>query len=529
MIKLKKLIKEGPDFIRSQGLTFADKEAYSFYYIKNQMCVGEPGETHEQMLKRTGIRFSDVQYDGRFWKKHKVISFWDYPPKTKLKKIIQNIEKVAKIKIWNDPKWRIETERKKPTYQNYLISLQDYMGSSKPKRTQHVKSPIAKSEKVPKGVGSLKKPKDLKKGETMAQYHFRTRQENILKESPAYIKISGKTLDWVDNEAHPFTYIGNQMFVGSSGRSHSQMIRFMPSSELDRFPVQGKLKYPGRLWKKSKIISFWDYLPPNKLKKVIQDIEKMSKIKIWGDPKWKIEVDKQLIPLRDYVNKKITKIQLHENGTIRIDKFPEGEVDGKKLVKLVNAVDKFVTKGKGASTKLFSQWDIIMDMFDVREPKDIKKLNQKDLYDLDWQIINFIKQHRLRIKECKDLTKRGFVMSKLKNLIPEEMLKEDKTSPWSQQNIKDMNTVTRLGESLTKHVNEINKDLDKLENLWQARRKSTWPGPLETLMLKGQKVGADYVSLETARFNLKQISKWLSEIEKNAGDLLKSISTGKYE
>ena len=64
-------------------------------------------------------------------------------------------------------------------------------------------------------------------------------------------------------DAYPFGYFKGKMVIGQEGRMHSQTI----GHDRDR------MKFPGRIWTRKKVISFWVYPNLSQLKKVIKDIE----------------------------------------------------------------------------------------------------------------------------------------------------------------------------------------------------------------------------------------------------------------
>ena len=124
-------------------------------------------------------------------------------------------------------------------------------------------------------------------------------------------KIRGKGyLSWEDRDCISFGYYNNDkmsvidkeyikgdIFVGSKSVTHSEMVEEYTGQYLsynDENP-RTHLKYAGRLWMNSKVISFWDY-PDNyiELRKVLDDIEKelnrKEQINLIIDDSWLIEV-----------------------------------------------------------------------------------------------------------------------------------------------------------------------------------------------------------------------------------------------
>ena len=113
----------------------------------------------------------------------------------------------------------------------------------------------------------------------------------LLKESPD--KISG-IVNWSDAEAYPFGFnkekdkcwiIKNQTH-GDISWAYNNIDNEVPNDRV-------KFTYPGRLWAKEKIISFWIYPKKNELKKIIKLINNEAKkqnFKFKIDNSWNIEV-----------------------------------------------------------------------------------------------------------------------------------------------------------------------------------------------------------------------------------------------
>lgn len=214
-MKLKNLLKENPDTVNynMKELGFRNDDAYAFGFYKGDAYVGDPRAAHNQMGRDLNDRgeISDREYEtfpegrfemkhaGRFWLKHKIISFWDYPTQNQMKGVISKLEKVTGKKIWKNG-WKLEVIDKggkiyRPTKSERegwgwnknelhaevkLIPVEDYVGSQKQvgKEISHNVSPLLKKKgkEVPKGIGSRKKVKGAKKGETPAETRDRLRK-----------------------------------------------------------------------------------------------------------------------------------------------------------------------------------------------------------------------------------------------------------------------------------------------------------------------------------------------------------------
>lgn len=202
------IVRESADTLCSPGTYFGpgecmnskkigaydDKDAHAFGIDRAhaRMKVGKAGKSHAHMDKEYEKELGydedlDNAFEGRLWKNHKIISFWEYPKPEHLEKIIRSIERELKQKeginlnIWDDPEWRIETMISpidgKPSYQSkmspifpmpYTTILQkfkDYGGSVDIDKIEHQKSPMEREKReVPPGFGS-KHPKYQERGQ----------------------------------------------------------------------------------------------------------------------------------------------------------------------------------------------------------------------------------------------------------------------------------------------------------------------------------------------------------------------------
>jgi len=83
-------ISVGSDHEKKELFSFnTGGAAFPFGYYKNKMVIGQEGNTHGQTASQDRAK---MQYPGRIWTTKKVISFWVYPPKGKLKKVLKDIE-----------------------------------------------------------------------------------------------------------------------------------------------------------------------------------------------------------------------------------------------------------------------------------------------------------------------------------------------------------------------------------------------------------------------------------------------------
>jgi hypothetical protein len=196
LISVNKLF-ETPDRIYSFNIHahYADRSAHPFGYNgKNEMKVGRAGSTHDW----EGIgRF--FKYSGRVWMNQKIISFWMYPPKEEMEKVIKDLEEALSNQlqygdmnvIWDDPEFKIEVVKglnpkpfstefeydgldihwEKKEYKDVeIIPLKNYVGSKdqSPEELdkEHEISPLLKKQRNVKGFGAekyaQKKPIELR-------------------------------------------------------------------------------------------------------------------------------------------------------------------------------------------------------------------------------------------------------------------------------------------------------------------------------------------------------------------------------
>lgn len=218
MIKLKKLLKENPDTVylpldlqkklsmSGHEIRFNSGDSYVFGYWNDHFIISDiAGDNHlflrksipaDLLQKYKGpapINRDDYKYAGRVWKDYKIISFWDYPSKSDLRKVMKDLKKSG-IPI-ND-KWYIEVIDKKGKYEApkldkdrapyewkrwstkggkvKLVPIKDYIGSEEQlnKGQLHALSPMLKRTDVPAGWGSRKKVPGAEPGEVPAATRF---------------------------------------------------------------------------------------------------------------------------------------------------------------------------------------------------------------------------------------------------------------------------------------------------------------------------------------------------------------------
>jgi len=326
------LINESPDgFISSDGIKYSlnaeSGTSYSFEVILNTntkkiadvLFSNRPNSGHgtDDITKGhySGNKDTNVSYDikssrynfnwqkiypGRLFMKPKIITFWIYPTASELKTIIKIIEKKKDIKMFfND--WRIEVYKEglknkgaKEYNNNYdrsssdieFIPIEKYIGSKKPPTVEYLQHLDTKTKhEVPFGYGSRNPVYQSKRQWQMASATEEGKEEDFypkLFENPDKVHLpNGELHKWNESKAEAFGYIRGKFYVGHNQSKHYEIAL---TAERNNF------KYPGRIWLKKKIISFWTY--PNVIifKDIINNLENKLKIKIWDDLEYKVEI-----------------------------------------------------------------------------------------------------------------------------------------------------------------------------------------------------------------------------------------------
>jgi hypothetical protein len=146
------------------------------------------------------------KFAGRLWKTDKVISFWDYPSKLQLDKIIGDIEESG-IKINNT--WKIDINWRVNSVNNKLVNIDDYDKSNvkelskKEREKMHVLSPLFKRGVKRENYGSDLTAKNAEKSgyKTSTEYlhkkgtHIGESFEQYLNEMPHIEWGPGREID----------------------------------------------------------------------------------------------------------------------------------------------------------------------------------------------------------------------------------------------------------------------------------------------------------------------------------------------
>jgi len=150
--KADRMLNENPDYIGKFKKAFHDIDSLAVGYFDDVMYVNPNlhGQ-HDDLVSKNLIR-NDFKYPGRLWTDEKIISFWKYPTKEELPKVLKDIEDVSDVKF--DEDWMIEVVDNSNGYKDSdFISFEEYEGSpdwnDREFETEHEKSPILKTKKKP--------------------------------------------------------------------------------------------------------------------------------------------------------------------------------------------------------------------------------------------------------------------------------------------------------------------------------------------------------------------------------------------
>lgn len=157
-------------------------KAHPFLVYKGKLYVGDEGHMHSNLLLQK-FKDDDLEYslDGRIWGKHKIITFWEWPKNVKsfLDKLVKEAASQQKVKI--DLKtWKLEV--KDPDTKEFIyVPVSEVLSKDtkvikqgKSVILKHLQSPMDKRrDPVPAGMGSSKKVRGSRSGESPAQTRYR--------------------------------------------------------------------------------------------------------------------------------------------------------------------------------------------------------------------------------------------------------------------------------------------------------------------------------------------------------------------
>jgi hypothetical protein len=386
--------------------------------------------------RRTYIGRGHFTWPGRLWKKKKMISFWEHPPKDKMNKALKEIDDKVGTNILSDPEWKIEIydedDRKWKK-----IPVTKYTGSdrvsSKELAQQHAMSPMLKKPNI-SGPGKMRSKTypgkiPAKTRADITKYAYTESKKEIVKsslfESPDGIEadnlydITGEEdLSFYGRQAIPFGYYEGKMRVGKENEVHGDIYKRYDdmNARVDRY----SFKYGGRAWPMYKVISFWNYPPSHEFKKVLNDIQEENRRKYsdsnyidFSDPNWSIEVitkklpikgevrqewdaaeDATLIPFSKYVGSEDQSAEAQAQAHVKSPIFKQRKPKDSAFFKVRDSKEKPLTwkqalmKSESLSEQALNEKLLIGEPISVPELRDLlhKKVINFEFIKLDGEV-----------------------------------------------------------------------------------------------------------------------------------------------
>lgn len=293
-------------------------------------------DTHESMYSLSGDQYlrSNYIFPGRLWLASKVISFWHFPGTEIFPTLLKDLEKELGIKF--DSSWRVNVKKYKPgeelpSWVNEPIS--NYAGgiplSQEELNKQHAVSPLLKKQKKSYGGGSKLTgwdgPRNIKWRQAMYAESFYPR----MNESPDWYnddKFGNVEVSWDDVGYKPITFgwWKGELVTAKTLKDYYDQVRATHGYMLDKNKnthYREDYDYPGRLWVKTKVISFWKFPPKEVFPELIKDLEDKLKIKI--DSTWRVNIKREdnynweNIPITNYIGSaKLSQEELNKQHVV---------------------------------------------------------------------------------------------------------------------------------------------------------------------------------------------------------------------
>jgi tRNA nucleotidyltransferase/poly(A) polymerase len=359
LLKSENKLNESPDNINFNGenllSTSKDARPFCFRKDKDSALVGVFGEFHYDMFERYDIlETMNYEYPGRIWLDRKVISFWVYPPKNKIKHYITLLENRLLEKIWDngyvveirvDEEGEIYDKEMSDKYiatdkikslETKIIQLEDYQGSEDQSLEEYEwhlmrsDDPRRKYRKKTDFFGSKSDKRPLKWKQAILKSENKLMDFKTFKLNESPDDLSDYSVRYDTEGAYPFLILKNgEFFIGEESTTHLDILKeiFYESDYFDEYFYQyfgfERGEEPvdnddiedfiiditsidgGRIFTKQKVISFWSY-PDTKeeLYEIVENIEGSLGIEII-DNNYEIEVVDEkgfedVIPLEDY-------------------------------------------------------------------------------------------------------------------------------------------------------------------------------------------------------------------------------------
>jgi hypothetical protein len=151
--------------------------SYPFGIYNGEVYIGDELSYHDSLAKKIGLISSgELDYAGRMWINHGVMSLWEYPSKEEFIKYLKSLESKMNGKVSFNDKWQVE----EPGEGGYgtdgnMVPLSQYIGGgrwSDEERLNHLKVGSG-GKTVPPGFGSKKDIKYKSPTEPKAKARFR--------------------------------------------------------------------------------------------------------------------------------------------------------------------------------------------------------------------------------------------------------------------------------------------------------------------------------------------------------------------
>ena len=313
----------------SQPLRWDDNLAHPFgsNIAQDMFDVGPPGGDHATVGKEDDL-FALNDYLGRIWPEAGVIAFWEAPPKRTLLNILQKLIDHDEISVYGlemedfeDFLFDIPNPDQTSDDEDAYFTLSEYPDNPAidhngiefkvKERPQHTVSPMNKTPQKVKVSDNIGKKVDDRNAWRRAK-PFESVVRPTVNESPdtmcatpqATVNAWGKYQDswhcsipddkvaaYDSEDARPFGIIDvddvygrkvekGEFWVGAQKETH----------EIGRW----RYKYAGRIWMNKKLISFWEYPPPRKMKEFLDTLADKLGEKIGMIPEGKEKLRRQL-------------------------------------------------------------------------------------------------------------------------------------------------------------------------------------------------------------------------------------------
>lgn len=350
-----RVIKEDPDlcYYNGEELRYVDDDAIPFMSEvgSNIVYIGYEGWTHFdliQYLKRDDIEIGEDYrgnnyWTGRFWKDSKVISFWRIPDKSSLKVILDELSDFFDGEIdFSD--YNLEVGY------NEFINVYDYIKGEVVKKTNfdlgkvHMMKPEDKA-KDPQMKNALKAKynligKHLGKNDnnsrevSQAEYNFYKRYGlgESIEESPDNTFFNGERITFKDFDSFPFIVPKEltDLYVGKAGRTHFDILYALDDEDYVYDLEREGTAFHGRVWLRSKVISFWKLPTPQETKVIIEMLTNYFHNEDFKN--YNLEVgNRKFMKVSDYIGEENTIN--NEFDTSVIHNLPAGEKNKTKQMK----------------------------------------------------------------------------------------------------------------------------------------------------------------------------------------------------